>query len=129
MKIVLKIFIILNIITACIFLFNVPCTQVKAFSEIFDSADDFLKAGEPNDVMTSESIEKMSDTLYTIVFVIGIALAVIIGIIIGIKFVTGGVEQKAKIKETLIPYIAGCVVILGAFTIWKLVVTILQSME
>ena len=40
---------------------------------------------------------------------------------------TGSVSQKAKIKETLIPYIAGCIVIFGAFGIWKLVVTIMSS--
>ena len=39
----------------------------------------------------------------------------------------GSVEEKANIKNSLIAYIAGCVVVFGAFTIWKIVVTILQS--
>ena len=40
----------------------------------------------------------------------------------------GSIEEKAEIKTMLIPYIIGCVVVFGAFTIWKIVVDILQSM-
>ena len=39
----------------------------------------------------------------------------------------GSVEEQAKIKETLIPYVIGCVIIFGAFGIWKLLVTLLSS--
>ena len=37
----------------------------------------------------------------------------------------GGAEEKANIKEVLVPYVVGCIVIFGAFAIWKLIVTIL----
>ena len=40
---------------------------------------------------------------------------------------TGSVEEQAKVKQTLVPYVAGCVVLFGAFTIWKIVVTIIQG--
>ena len=36
-------------------------------------------------------------------------------------------EEKVKVKETLIPYVAGCIIIFGAFTIWKVVVEVLKS--
>ena len=39
----------------------------------------------------------------------------------------GSIEQKAKVEDSLIPYIVGCVVIFGAFGIWKLVLTILEG--
>lgn len=39
----------------------------------------------------------------------------------------GGIEEQAKIKETLIPYIVGCIVIFGAFGIWKLAVSIMTE--
>ncbi len=39
----------------------------------------------------------------------------------------GSVEQKAKVKDSLVPYIVGCIVIFGAFGIWKLVLTLLES--
>ncbi len=54
-------------------------------------------------------------------------VAVIVGLIIGIRFMTGGIEEKAKIKELLVPYVAGCIVIFGAFGIWSLVVNVLMK--
>lgn len=39
----------------------------------------------------------------------------------------GSVEQKAKVKDSLLPYIIGCIVIFGAFGIWKIVLTILEN--
>ena len=37
-------------------------------------------------------------------------------------------EDKAEIKEALVPYILGCVLIFGAFAIWKIVITILNNL-
>ena len=54
-------------------------------------------------------------------------IAFIIGMILAMQFMTGSIEAKSKVKESLIPYIAGCVVIFGAFGIWKLVVIILRN--
>ena len=39
----------------------------------------------------------------------------------------GSVDQKAKVKDSLIQYIVGCIVIFGAFGIWKIVLTILEN--
>ena len=51
-------------------------------------------------------------------------LGILIGAILGIKFMIGSVEEKAEIKAALVPFIIGCVVVFGAFGIWKIVVTI-----
>jgi hypothetical protein len=56
-----------------------------------------------------------------------LAVAIIIGLVLGIQFMVGSVEQKAKVKDSLLPYIIGCIVIFGAFGIWKLVLTILEN--
>ena len=39
----------------------------------------------------------------------------------------GSMDEKAKVKESLIPFVIGCVIIFGAFGIWKLIATILQD--
>lgn len=51
----------------------------------------------------------------------------IVGIIIGIQFLIASAEDKAKVKEALVPYIVGCIVIFGAFTIWSIAVNMGQS--
>ena len=69
----------------------------------------------------------MSNNVYNILLFIGLAIAIIIGLVLGIQFMVGSVEQKAKVKDSLLPYIIGCIVIFGAFGIWKLVLTILEN--
>lgn len=106
-------------------------SNVYAFSisDIFTGADEFIQSGikDPNPTIDDTNLENMSDLLYNTLLVIAIVVAVIVGLVIGIQFMTGSVAQKAKVKETLIPYIAGCIVIFGAFGIWKLVVEILSQ--
>ena len=58
-----------------------------------------------------------------------IIVAVIAGLFIGIKYMTGSVVQKSETKQLLLPYIVGCVVIFGAFGIWKLVVELLNQTQ
>ena len=36
----------------------------------------------------------------------------------------GSMEEKAQIKEALIPFVIGCIVAFGAFGIWKIFITI-----
>lgn len=49
------------------------------------------------------------------------------GTFIGIQFIVASAEDKAKLKESLVPYIVGCIVIFGAFTIWSVVVNLGQD--
>ena len=97
--------------------------------DIFTGADEFIQAGvnDNHTTIDDSALEEMSDSIYNLLLIIAIVVAVIVGLVIGIQFMTGSVAQKAKIKETLIPYIAGCIVIFGAFGIWKLVVEILSQ--
>ena len=65
--------------------------------------------------------------MYNILLGIGVFLAVAVGMYLAIKFMLASAEDKAKVKESLVPYIAGCVVIFGAFTIWKLAIVLLSG--
>ncbi len=100
-------------------------------SNFISSGDDFISTGkdeyEQNQPIEQAKVRNLSKMIYNILLAIGTAIAVIVGLILGIQFMTGSVEQKSKIKESLIPYIAGCVVLFGAFGIWKLVVLIVEK--
>lgn len=96
---------------------------------IISGADDFIKDANTNLPIEDTSLQKVSSSIYNILLIIGIVIAVIVGVVLGIQFMTGSVSQKSKVKESLIPYIAGCIVIFGAFGIWKLVVTILGQLS
>lgn len=108
-----------------------PSTRVSAssLSEAIGGADDFINHGIQNQspAIDEGNLSNMSDMLYNALLVIATVIAVIVGLVIAIQFMTGSVGKRAKVKETLIPYVAGCIVIFGAFGIWKLVVNILSQ--
>lgn len=117
-----------------LFMFLVICiiniyTCVQADTSIKDSmsgADSFISAGQSSDVVVVDKVKlkSASDSIFNILLVAGIIIAVILSSILGIKFMIGSVEEKAQVKETLIPFVIGCIVVFGAFTIWKIFVTI-----
>lgn len=114
---IIPILIILLIIPICF-----PCTTY-AMSEIISQGDDFIGQGG-TDTIDKDALNTTSKYIYNVLFTIAVVIAFAIGIIIGIQFIVGSVDEKAKIKETLVPYIIGVCIIFGAFTIWKIVVTI-----
>lgn len=98
--------------------------------EIFSGAQDFLDAGTgENTPLDENDFKTVSNVIYNVLLAVGIIAAVIVGLIIGIKMMAGSSTQKAETKELLIPYVLGCVIIFGAFAIWKLVVNILNQTQ
>lgn len=106
---------------------NYSQTNAAALSNIVSGADGFIKDGQGNSKIDNDDIHNLSDSLYNILLIIGTVIAMIVGVVLGIQFITGSVEAKSKVKEALIPYVVGCIVIFGAFGIWKLAITILQG--
>ena len=102
--------------------------QASGIGDVIGGADSFISKGQKgaDSTISSDEIQTTSNLIYNVLLIVGVCIAVIIGVILGIQFITGSVEQKSKVKETLIPYVTGCIVIFGAFGIWKLVITILR---
>lgn len=101
----------------------------ESLDDVVTDADDFVNQGDISNVNASldDELQNFSKTMYNILLAIGIAVAVIVGGIIGIKLMSAGIEEKADAKKLLVPYFVGCIVVFGAFGIWKLVVTILSN--
>lgn len=73
-----------------------------------------------NEEMPTEFANVIS-LIITVIQVIGIAVAVIMLMVLGIKYMTGSVEQKANYKKTMVPYIVGAVLVVSISTIVKLI--------
>ena len=91
-------------------------------------ADNFLNMGKDNyeNAVNTENLKSASDLIYNTLLIIGTCLAVIMGAVLGLQFIMGSVEQKVKVKESLIAYVVGCIVLFGAFGIWRLVILLLK---
>lgn len=109
-----------------------PVTQAAGGNtgDIVSEAGEFINVGKnENSPINENALKPGSRTLYNVLLAIGIAVALIWGLVLGVQFVTGSLEDKADIKKGLIPYIIGCVIIFGAFDIWRLVINLLEPLS
>ncbi len=121
----IKILVIISIVQ---FIFTPKSEAAISLGNIFETGDQFLEDGKNQDInIDTKDVQDEVSSIYNILLILGTALTVIIGAILGITFMVSSVEEQAKIKELLVPYVIGCVVIFGAFGIWKLVVGILDG--
>lgn len=100
--------------------------EFNTIDDIMGGAQSFLEAGNQKFMVRQDKLKESSDFFYNILLAIALILTVVIGMIIGIKFMIASVEEKAKIKEALVPYVVGCIVVFGAFTIWKIAIEVLN---
>ena len=118
---------LINIMVIFIILFNlfIPNAYAGPLQDIMNRAEGFVNNGENGgNVINNDALKEGSNTLYNVLLVIGIAVAFIWGIVLGIQFITGSLGEKADVKKNLIVYLVGCVIIFGAFGIWKIFITI-----
>lgn len=97
--------------------------------DIMGGAEDFITEGHKRARVNEEELHQTSNFLYNLLLGAGFIVAVIVGVILGIKYMVGSVDDKAELKETLLAYAVGCIVIFGAFGIWKIAVNILSAVE
>ncbi len=119
--------VIFLILTVSLIIFLFP-TRIYAASldNVFKSADDFVSKGESRTVDDQIQLKKASNYIYNALLAISMIMLVIVGIILGMKYMTSSLEDKADVKETLVPYLITASVIFGAFTIWKIIINIIQ---
>ena len=122
---------IFKIFILSIFIIILLSNNVFAFSTVFSTAESWIEDGLDNTGQTidSENLKVQSGKIYNIFLAIATAIAVIVGAILGVKYMTAGIDQKVEVKESLFPYIVSCIVVFGSMGIWKLAVTIMNNVE
>lgn len=96
-------------------------TESKSKAEtIIDGID---KADNPN----SNTITSVGGKIASIITTVGIVVALIVVLIIGIKYMIGSAEEKAEYKKTMIPYLVGAVLLGGGSAIVKAVFSMTEQ--
>lgn len=127
-RILKKVIMLLLIIIISLNINVYASTGGYSIGNIFTDAQNFLEAGNDVDNMiNTTALKNTSSFIYKLLYSIGIIVAVAIGIILGIQFMVASAEDKAKIKEALIAYVVGCIVLFGAYHIWKFVTELVQE--
>ena len=117
----IKIFTIaLLIVISCAFI----CSNYSFAADLdktFSDADSFINEGKGKDAFNVANLKPTFSTMYNILYTIGISVIFIFGAILAVKYMIGSVDEKASVKEAVIPFLVGSAVIIGAFQIWKLI--------
>lgn len=97
--------------------------------DIVSGANDFINHGKGNSPINEDNLKQASNLIYNTLLIVGIILAVIWSTYLGIKYMVGSVEEKANVKESIKIFIVGCIVLFGAFGIWKLVLVLTKGID
>lgn len=119
-----------KIILIIVMIINIFISTAQAFtlSDILNSGKSFINSSEDDNVSDTD-INELSKSIFNILQVIAITAALVMILILGIKYITGSVEEQANVKKTMIPFIVGCIAAFGAFGIWKVVVDTIQGIN
>lgn len=132
-KLLFKILFIIIVFQFIICNNTVEASERPIWGEIISQGDKFMQIGESaateeNTTTDLDTMKAMND-IYSLVFPLGVAVTLIVGGFLGIKFMLSSAEDKAKLKESMIPYVVGCIAIYGSITIWKICIQILSTIS
>lgn len=98
-------------------------------SDIIQTSKDWINLGEAQrdqGIQFLNNYGKLNE-LSGLLMGVGIFVVIGAGMIIGGRYMIASPDQKANLKKTLIVYIVGSILILGALGIWRLIITILEK--
>lgn len=76
-----------------------------------------------------DDLTKVGNNIVTIIQVVGIVIAVIVLLVIGIKYMMGSASEKAEYKKTMIPYIVGAVLIFAGTSLVRVIYSLSTSVS
>jgi len=75
------------------------------------------------------NVVNIGNQIIGVITTVGVVVAVIVLLVLGIKYMMGSAQEKAEYKKTMIPYLIGAVLIFGASAITKVVVALGASIK
>lgn len=117
---------VIKIILMSTFIIIMLSSNILAVGDIFTTGGNWIKEGKSNagSTIDTSKLSSTSSIIYNVFLGIGTAIVVIVGAILGVQFMTAGIDKRVEVKQALVPYVISSIVLFGAFGIWKLVVTI-----
>lgn len=82
-----------------------------------------------NGNVQTNDLTKVGNNIVTIIQIVGIVIAVIVLLVIGIKYMMGSASEKAEYKKTMIPYIVGAVLIFAGTSLVRVIYSLSTSVS
>ena len=108
-----------------------PLKVVGSLSEIIGAGKEFISQGQsgPGNVKTSEQFAEELAPIGSIIAGVGIVIFMGVLAVMAIKWIVAKPDDKAKLKQAFVGYVIAAFVFFGAVGIWRLAITIIQSVE
>lgn len=84
---------------------------------------------DPGNVTETGGVLDIGSKILGGINIVGVVASVIILAVLGLRFIMGSVEEKAEIKESLVPYVIGIVLFVGITTIVNILYNFGQSLK
>ena len=85
--------------------------------------------GDGGGNVETQSVENFGRAIVSVVKVIGVIVAVVVLLILGVKYMLGSAEERAEYKKTMVPYIVGAVLIFASTTLVGIVYDLADSLN
>lgn len=69
----------------------------------------------------TNQVQSLGQNIMGVIQVAGVVIAVVVLMVLGIKYMMGSAEEKAEYKKTMIPYLVGAILIFASSTIANVV--------
>ena len=102
-----------KLIVALLIILSILMISVSSFASSTVTPGSFSAINPSN----TSTIVTMGGQIIGVVRTVGVLVAVVILLILGIKYMMGSAEEKADYKKSMIPYLVGAVLIFAASTI------------
>lgn len=128
-KMLFKVCLITLLILCNLSVYSTTCMADCSLDDVMNNGNSFLNAGSESSTMIDQNdLKSLSNFISGVLLTIAIGVTVITGAIMGLNFITQSIEEKAKVKESMVPWVIGIIVSFGAFTIWEVAVNLFQSL-
>ena len=115
--------IIASVLTA-LFILAILSTNVFAIGGIISAVEGATAKGQ-----SSSGLTNLGGYIVGTIQVIGVIVAIVVLLVLGIKYMTGSAEERAEYKKTMIPYLVGAVLIFASTTIVNVVYNLANGLN
>ena len=77
----------------------------------------------------TSSLTELGGKILSVLQIVGIIVGTVILAILGLKYMTGSLEEKAEYKKTMIPYLIGAVIIFAAPSLAKGIFVMISNLS
>lgn len=106
---------------------------ILSFSITSNAVEDSVPGQYINEIdeagSSSEEIETIAGKILGVLQTVGIVVAVVMLLVIGIKYMMGSVEEKSKYKTSMAPYLIGAVVVFATVNITKIIYDVVNQIN